>query len=125
MDSSWFALGACRGEDPNTFFPARKEPWKVKAAKEICSRCPVSEKCLEWAIYHNERDGVWGGVSARKRRLLRRDAVANETAITLCEECGGEFYGTSQMKLCSEECRLVRRRESRRRYEASKKESVA
>lgn len=27
--------------------------------------CPARFECLDWAMHHNERGGIWGGVSAR------------------------------------------------------------
>ena len=120
MDNSWMAQGACRGQDPSTFFPSRTEPEKVKQAKAVCAGCPVKDSCLEWALYYNERDGVWGGVSARKRRLMRREAITESRALILCGECGKEFVGAPQSTLCSEECRDVRRKESRRKYSQRK-----
>jgi WhiB family redox-sensing transcriptional regulator len=32
----------------------------------------VREACLEFALEHDERAGVWGGMSARERRAYRR-----------------------------------------------------
>jgi hypothetical protein len=40
----------------------------------ICALCPVRLACLDWAIEHNERNGIWGGVSARSRQRMRAGA---------------------------------------------------
>lgn len=125
MDSKWMAEGACRTEEPDIFFPGRKEADKVKKAKEICAGCPVSAQCLEWALYHNEREGIWGGVSARQRKAMRREAAANNDVVLICEECGTEYRGVFRSRLCSEACRAERRRETRRRYDDSRIGSVA
>lgn len=41
-------------------------------AKAICGRCEVREACLAWALEHDERDGVWGGMGSEERREIRR-----------------------------------------------------
>lgn len=66
----WSARGACNGVDPDLFYPEHGTP--PKQAKEVCSRCPVIFDCLDYALAHNEREGVWGGLSVRERRVIRR-----------------------------------------------------
>jgi WhiB family transcriptional regulator, redox-sensing transcriptional regulator len=44
------------------------------AAKAVCRSCPVRTSCLQWALDHDERFGVWGGLSERERRRLRSAA---------------------------------------------------
>ncbi|MBA3652865.1 MAG: WhiB family transcriptional regulator [Actinobacteria bacterium] len=48
--------------------PRRGQP----ARKETCRRCPVRDECLAFALEGGEKFGVWGGVSERDRRHLRR-----------------------------------------------------
>lgn len=38
----------------------------------ICKNCPVSVECLEYAMAHDERYGIWGGYTERERRRLKR-----------------------------------------------------
>jgi WhiB family redox-sensing transcriptional regulator len=72
-DSDWGSLRACRMEDAELFFPvgdgkeARKQEAKAKA---VCRRCPVGERCLEWALESKQDFGVWGGLSEKERRRL-------------------------------------------------------
>jgi len=64
-DSSWRLLSAC-AEHGDIFFD-----WKrVAEAKAICATCPVVEHCLEFATKNDERDGVWGGLTAKERKAL-------------------------------------------------------
>jgi WhiB family redox-sensing transcriptional regulator len=63
-------LGSCRGMDPDVFFPDRGE--SLAPAKAVCGECIVRDECLEYALDHGERFGVWGGTSERERRRLRR-----------------------------------------------------
>ena len=45
--ASWRKRAACRGVDPEVFYPATDED--AGTAKSICSTCPVREACLEHA----------------------------------------------------------------------------
>lgn len=67
---AWRAYGACVSEDPELFFPTRGED--TSAAKAICAHCPVKDVCLEVAIVNGEKFGIWGGLSERERRRLRK-----------------------------------------------------
>ena len=67
---AFLAVNACRGTDPNLFFPDRGE--SLEPAKRICGECVVRDECLEHALLNGERFGVWGGTSERERRRLRR-----------------------------------------------------
>lgn len=71
MNLSWKQLGRCRGVDPEIFYPVNEDD--ATEAKEICVLCPVREPCLEHALGHREKHGVWGGLTEReRRRVLRR-----------------------------------------------------
>lgn len=68
---AWRHKAACRGVDPDIFFPVSEED--AEEAKAICATCPVQQACLEWALAVREKDGVWGGATEReRRRILRR-----------------------------------------------------
>lgn len=67
---TWRKRAACRGLDPEVFYPASDE--EAEEAKAICGECPVRQLCLEHALTHRERDGVWGGLTERERRRLVR-----------------------------------------------------
>lgn len=59
----------CRQVDTgDLFFPDKGG--STRPAKTVCRSCPVRTACLQWAVEHNERFGVWGGLSERERRLL-------------------------------------------------------
>ena len=70
MTASWRQRAACRGLDPEIFYPASDE--EAEEAKAICVSCPVHQLCLEHALAHRERDGVWGGLTERERRRVLR-----------------------------------------------------
>lgn len=66
----WRQRAACRGGDPDIFFPVSDE--EAEEAKAICTGCSVREACLEYALANREHDGVWGGATERERRRLIR-----------------------------------------------------
>lgn len=67
----WRPLAACKGDDPEIFFPGRGEDLHAPVA--VCGRCSVRLACLEYALSAGEHFGVWGGMSERERRRIRRD----------------------------------------------------
>ncbi len=66
----WQESGACQGIDPDLFFPDRGA--STREAKEVCKGCAVREDCLEFALVSGEKFGIWGGMSERERRRIRR-----------------------------------------------------
>ena len=54
------------------FFP--EKGGSTRDAKRVCSGCTVRAECLEYALANDERFGIWGGLSERERRRLRRRA---------------------------------------------------
>lgn len=70
MDLSWRKRGACRGLDPDVFYPASEE--ESGDAKAICGTCTVRDQCLEFALVTREADGVWGGATEKERRRILR-----------------------------------------------------
>ena len=67
---SWQMFANCLGVDPDLFFPERGA--STKEAKEVCRGCVVREDCLEYALANGEKFGIWGEMSERERRRLRR-----------------------------------------------------
>ena len=70
MNQSWRQQGACRGLDPEIFYPASEE--EADVAKAVCAGCAVRQACLEYALGSRERDGVWGGATEKERRRILR-----------------------------------------------------
>ncbi|MGI8686248.1 MAG: WhiB family transcriptional regulator [Acidimicrobiales bacterium] len=67
---SWQDQANCMGVDPDLFFPERGA--STREAKEVCRGCVVRLDCLEYALDNAEKFGIWGGMSERERRRLRR-----------------------------------------------------
>ena len=70
----WRKHAACRGLDPELFHPERGEV--TDQAKHVCFGCPVRDECLTYALTHFEKFGIWGGLSERERRPLRKRLAA-------------------------------------------------
>lgn len=70
VSTDWKEDASCLGIDPKLFHPERGE--STKEAKAVCRDCVVREECLEFAITSSEKFGVWGGLSERERRRLRK-----------------------------------------------------
>jgi WhiB family redox-sensing transcriptional regulator len=77
---AWHLQAACRGEFGSAFYPpahaeGREEKLhRERAAKAVCAGCPVQVECLDHAVTHDERHGIWGGLTDAERRHLRRSA---------------------------------------------------
>jgi WhiB family redox-sensing transcriptional regulator len=70
---TWQERALCAQTDPEAFFP--EKGGSTREAKKICLSCEVRVECLEYALEHDERFGIWGGLSERERRRLRRRAA--------------------------------------------------
>lgn len=70
MTKKWREHAACRGIDPDVFYPVSDE--EAEPARAVCEQCPVRQACLEYALTSREREGVWGGATERERRRIIR-----------------------------------------------------
>ena len=66
----WMLEARCLDADPEAFFP--EKGGSTREAKRICAICPVQQECLSHALDNDERFGIWGGMSERERRRLKR-----------------------------------------------------
>ena len=72
-EQSWQDRALCAQTDPEAFFP--EKGGSTREAKRVCRSCEVRAECLDYALAHDERFGIWGGLSERERRRLKRQAV--------------------------------------------------
>ena len=72
-ESSWQERALCAQTDPEAFFP--EKGGSTREAKRVCLSCDVRGDCLEYALMNDERFGIWGGLSERERRKLKKRAV--------------------------------------------------
>ena len=72
MELSWQERSLCAQTDPEAFFP--EKGGSTRDAKRICSGCDAKAACLDYALANDERFGIWGGLSERERRKLKKQA---------------------------------------------------
>ncbi|WP_336923857.1 WhiB family transcriptional regulator [Aquipuribacter sp. SD81] len=69
----WKDRALCAETDPEAFFP--EKGGSTREAKKVCSSCDVRAECLDFALGNDERFGIWGGLSERERRRLKKRVV--------------------------------------------------
>lgn len=70
---AWQDRALCAQTDPEAFFP--EKGGSTREAKRVCASCEVRAECLDYALANDERFGIWGGLSERERRKMKRRAV--------------------------------------------------
>lgn len=66
----WQERALCAETDPESFFP--EKGGSTRDAKKVCMACEVRIDCLDYALENDERFGIWGGLSERERRRLKK-----------------------------------------------------
>lgn len=105
----WRRSANCLGVDPDLFYPERGGSKELQAeqlrqAKAVCASCTVRPQCLVDALERQEVFGVWGGLSERERRRLRRKLPR----WARCARCGNRYEKTTPgQKFCGAECPLL------------------
>ena len=72
-EAGWQERALCAQTDPEAFFP--EKGGSTREAKRVCLSCEVRAECLEYALENDERFGIWGGLSERERRRVKKQAV--------------------------------------------------
>ncbi len=67
---AWQDGAPCSQTDPEVFFP--EKGGTTREGKQVCLGCDVRDKCLSYALDNDERFGIWGGLSERERRRLKK-----------------------------------------------------
>lgn len=115
----WRQHAACKGMNPDLFFPSRGE--SSREAKATCRSCTVRTECLEHAIAADIRNGVWGGESERARRRIRSERRTPE-GMKRCGSCrvlkGVAEFGrqTQRPDGLNPSCKQCRRRVQSKSY---------
>jgi len=72
-EDQWQERALCAQTDPEAFFP--EKGGSTREAKRICLGCEVRDECLDYALANDERFGIWGGLSERERRRIKRGII--------------------------------------------------
>lgn len=111
LPQEWKADAACRGMDTNLFFPAKGDHRAMLHVRAICNGCTVREQCLDYAVQLGEKFGVWGGLSERQRRAVRRESNTRRVRVVQCGTRGGyrkhKADGTEPCQPCAEAARVA------------------
>lgn len=92
VQNDWAVDAACRDEDPELFFPLGEEgpanESQIREAKSVCFSCPVAATCLDWAFITGSNHGIFGGMTAEERRVIRAQWLAfqrsfNQTSVAV------------------------------------------
>lgn len=70
-EPGWQQRALCAQIDPEAFFP--EKGGSTREAKRVCLVCEVRDDCLAYALDNDERFGIWGGMSERERRKMKRN----------------------------------------------------
>jgi WhiB family redox-sensing transcriptional regulator len=69
LDITWMEDAGCREAEPEQFY-YENEQFQRKLVEQYCKLCLVKNQCLEYALAHEDRFGVWGGTTARQRKEI-------------------------------------------------------
>lgn len=105
----WHRHAACRGVDPELFFPNRGE--NTQEAKAICATCPVKAECHEAGRF--EHYGIWGGTTRKERQMAEKGHTDGRVPTRGCWLCG--MPTEPPARYCSDTCRATARTRSQRR----------
>ena len=75
LTAPWVTLAACRGlsrDRFDLFFPDKHDSTAAANGRAVCKTCTVREECLTYSLDEGIRDGIWGGMSERERRPVRK-----------------------------------------------------
>lgn len=93
---------ACLEADPDVFFPDTAE--ELLAVTALCAECPCREACLQYALEHRIKEGVWGGMTPTQRSKICARVPANRHPVT-CDGCFKTFQPTIATHIyCSTKC---------------------
>lgn len=73
---------ACRGEDPQLWFPERGGGDQYRDARAVCETCPIRERCLDYAmrrehgLHRANRFGMYGGLTPEERAEMASERGA-------------------------------------------------
>lgn len=101
----WRDQALCAQVGADCWFPEKGE--SAGDAKKICLACEVREQCLQYALANDERWGVWGGLSERERRRIKREPLGLpplRLPPTRGAKCGTESGTRSHSRRGEESC---------------------
>ena len=89
VTDNWQAEASCKGASPDEIFAPVDAPASIKRRSALivkeryCLRCGVRPQCLQFAIEHDECDGVWGGLNEEELAAEKRARARARRRIVL------------------------------------------
>jgi hypothetical protein len=109
IQPDWHKSAACRSLEPAVFFDLNSRNNRVTAI-QTCSNCPVQTVCLLENL--DTEYGIFGGrTPVERREYATRNGVTRD-----CVECGSTFLAFGLTRVCSSECKRLRRHAANRKW---------
>lgn len=81
----WYREALCKSTNSDLFTPTVETAKGLAEVKDaFCNRCPVRDRCLQFAIINGDH-GYWGGTSTAERTALRRTRSRAKCPISTCK----------------------------------------
>jgi WhiB family redox-sensing transcriptional regulator len=109
---TWQNRAACIGHTGELFFAPeheypRAKDRRIAQAKVICGGCPVRAECLAYAEAHDEKHGIWGGLTEMERGAAQTRSKAKKTVSYVHGTRGGAGGHRNRGEDPCEVCRLA------------------
>jgi len=111
----WMERAACRGMDPDLFFPGRGAP--TNELRGVCAACSCLVECRAYSLH--ERFGFWGGMSEKERRKARAGLPVRPVQFRPHAPCG--TYGAYARHLRRKEAACDACKEANVAYQRERK----
>ncbi|WP_280470965.1 WhiB family transcriptional regulator [Nocardia cyriacigeorgica] len=100
FDPTWSNRAACRGHDPELWFPISAKA-DDGTARDICrNKCPVRMECAASVAKAKDRDGIWAGFHLPDERSQLQRYAKQTPDSRICERCGASFSKRGGRRRC-------------------------
>lgn len=86
----WMHFANCKGQTLTMFPKAHKDISYIIGARALCEKCPVRERCLDYALEFPVADmhGIWAGMTSRQLAAEQRRRGVGPIRPTLSQMWG-------------------------------------
>jgi len=124
--ATWVARANCRGTDPDWWFPATWTARRLADARQICGACPVRQQCLDFAVTHAIREGMWGGLTRSERDEYRiANGIKAVRSYTITKGCGTPAGYQHHLRMGTHICAACTMAESERKQKYAERRRLA
>lgn len=72
-DPDYFVGANCASTDPELFFLDNTNWNLFPVVQNVCARCDIAERCLDYALKTQQEYGIWGGASTNLRNKMLKN----------------------------------------------------